>query len=241
MNSTDASPPTRPRWRPTLALLLSCNGGFVDTAGFLALQGLFTAHVTGNFVTFGAAAVLGTSGAVAKLLALPMFSVVVLGTRFLSQSLPARGLPVTRTILTLMLVLLIGGSGLAVGLGPFADGDSWQAIVTGMTLVAAMAIQNAFHRIHLSSSPPSTLMTGTTTQIMIDVADLLRGGESKEIAVARSRLLRFSASVTAFALGCAAAALTFSFYGVWCFTIPPLLGVWVLLESIDAPDPTAPS
>jgi len=60
-------------FRMTLPLLLSLNAGFVDTAGFLALQGLFTAHVTGNFVTLGAALVLGTSGAVAKLLALPVF------------------------------------------------------------------------------------------------------------------------------------------------------------------------
>ena len=43
-----------------LPLLLSLNAGFVDTAGFLALQGLFTAHVTGNFVTLGASLVLGT-------------------------------------------------------------------------------------------------------------------------------------------------------------------------------------
>ncbi len=42
--------------RPTLPVLLSIIGGHVDTAGFLALQGLSTAHVTGNFVTFGAAA-----------------------------------------------------------------------------------------------------------------------------------------------------------------------------------------
>lgn len=34
-----------------LATQLSFNGGFVDTAGFPGLQGLFTAHVTGNFVT----------------------------------------------------------------------------------------------------------------------------------------------------------------------------------------------
>jgi hypothetical protein len=39
------------------AALLSFNGGFVDTAGFLGLQGLFVAHVTGNFVTLGAALV----------------------------------------------------------------------------------------------------------------------------------------------------------------------------------------
>src|SRR6202051_5044629 len=74
-------------FRVTLPLLLSLNAGFVDTAGFLALQGLFTAHVTGNFVTLGAALVLGTSGAVAKLLALPVFCIVVIATRLLSSAL----------------------------------------------------------------------------------------------------------------------------------------------------------
>ena len=52
--------------KPSLQVLLSVNGGYVDTAGFLALHGLFTTHVTGNFVTLGAALVQGTSGAVAK-------------------------------------------------------------------------------------------------------------------------------------------------------------------------------
>jgi uncharacterized membrane protein YoaK (UPF0700 family) len=39
--------------KPSLPVLLSANGGYVDTAGFLALHGLFTTHVTGNFVTLG--------------------------------------------------------------------------------------------------------------------------------------------------------------------------------------------
>ena len=48
--------------RPSVPTLWSFNGGYVDTAGFLALHGLFTSHVTGNFVTFGAAIAQGTSG-----------------------------------------------------------------------------------------------------------------------------------------------------------------------------------
>lgn len=69
-----------------LPILPSFNAGYVDTAGFLALQGLFTAHVTGNFVTFGASMALGTSGALAKLLALPVFCTAAILVR-----LPASG------------------------------------------------------------------------------------------------------------------------------------------------------
>jgi len=48
--------------RNALPVLLSVNAGYVDTAGFLALHGLFTAHVTGNFVTLGAALVMPLAG-----------------------------------------------------------------------------------------------------------------------------------------------------------------------------------
>jgi uncharacterized membrane protein YoaK (UPF0700 family) len=58
-------------------MAIEFNAGFVDTAGFLGLQGLFTAHVTGNFVTLGAALVFGTQGIIAKLIALPEFLIVI--------------------------------------------------------------------------------------------------------------------------------------------------------------------
>jgi hypothetical protein len=89
-----------------IPVLLSIVAGYVDTAGFLALQGLFTAHVTGNFVTLGAAFVFGTSGVVAKLLALPVFCSVILATRLFAPALPKIGLPVLPTMLSLQVVLL---------------------------------------------------------------------------------------------------------------------------------------
>jgi uncharacterized membrane protein YoaK (UPF0700 family) len=206
--------------------MLSANGGYVDTAGFLALHGLFTTHVTGNFVTLGAALVLGTSGAVAKLLALPMFCIVVIATRLLSSVLAARnlgeGVAVLRALVGIKVALLSLGAGLAIGLGPFASGDGWAALLTGMTLVAAMAIQNAIHRIHMGAAPPTTIMTGNTTQIMIDLADLMRGVPAD--ARTRERLSRMSASVAAFAAGCAAAALIYAKQDVWCFLLPPIVG-----------------
>lgn len=217
--------------KPTLPAILSFNAGYVDTAGFLALQGLFTAHVTGNFVTFGAAVTLGTTGAVAKLLALPVFCLVVIGTRYLAYGLDHAGLQPLRAMLVLKTVLLAAGAALAIRLGPFPDGDAWPAIVTGMVLVAAMAIQNAVHRIHLASAPPTTLMTGTTTQIMIDLADLAHGMAPEAAGAVRSRLARMSAAVVAFALGCGAAALAFVLVGEWCFAVPPAVALASTLAS----------
>jgi uncharacterized membrane protein YoaK (UPF0700 family) len=214
--------------KATLPTLLSFNGGYVDTAGYLALQGLFTAHVTGNFVTLAAALIHGTSGVIAKLLALPVFCVVILLTRLVSFNLPRRGLPVLETMLTLKLLLLAAGAALAIWHGPFADGDSSSAIATGMILVAAMAIQNAVHRIHLPSMPPTTLMTGTTTQMMIDVADLMHGLPAGETAT-RVRLGRMGIAVASFATGAAAAALLLAEVGSWCFLVPPCVALWTRL------------
>jgi uncharacterized membrane protein YoaK (UPF0700 family) len=209
-------------------LLLSLNAGYVDTAGFLALQGLFTAHVTGNFVTLGASIALGTSGAVAKLLALPVFCVVVIATRLVGALLSRRRRAALETLLAIKVLLLIAGVALAIRLGPFHDGDSWRALLTGMTLVAAMAVQNAVHRIHLGSVPPSTLMTGTTTQIMIDLADLIHADPATQ-SRSPSKLGLMSLNVLLFALGCGAAALLFLKFGVWCFLWPPVLGALALV------------
>jgi uncharacterized membrane protein YoaK (UPF0700 family) len=220
----------------SLPTLLSFNGGYVDTAGFLALQGLFTAHVTGNFVTFGASVALGTSGAVAKLLALPTFCVVIIIVRLLAHVLSRHNLPVVRALLSLKFLLLAVAAVLAIRLGPFVDGNSRQAILTGMILVSAMAIQNAVHRVHFASAPPSTLMTGTTTQIMIDIADLLLGVPAEAKAAWQLRIRRMTVAVVAFALGCGAAAVLFVLVGMSCFLLPPLLALAGLLFYAQEPN-----
>ncbi|CAL78817.1 conserved hypothetical protein; putative membrane protein [Bradyrhizobium sp. ORS 278] len=217
-------------------LLLSVNAGYVDTAGFLALQGLFTAHVTGNFVTFGAALALGTSGAIAKLLALPVFCVVVIATRLTGTLLSRRWSRVFEILITVKLLLLILGAALAIHFGPFHNGDSHEAILTGMVLVAAMAIQNAVHRIHLPTAPPSTLMTGTTTQVMIDIADKIYVGDKGQTPPP-GRLVQMAINVAAFALGCGAAALLFVRLGSWCFVIPPIVAALTLVARMAGPQP----
>jgi uncharacterized membrane protein YoaK (UPF0700 family) len=217
-----------PDAKATIPLLLSLNAGYVDTAGFLALQGLFTAHVTGNFVTLGASLALGTSGAISKLLALPAFCAVVIATRLLNTWLSECHRPALETLIALQVLLLIVGAALAIWFGPFHDTDGWRAILTGMVLVGAMAIQNAFHRVHLGNAPPTTIMTGTTTQVMIDLADRIHGPKGIE---GRSipRLVQMSKTILLFAVGCGAAALLFRIVGVKCLVVPPILGTLQLI------------
>jgi uncharacterized membrane protein YoaK (UPF0700 family) len=104
-----------------------------------------------------------------------------------------------------------------------------------MVRVAAMAIQNAVHRIYLGSAPRSTLMTGTTTQIMIDVADVMvRGHSASQASVPTNQL-----NVLMFAIGCGAAALLFMRFEMWCFILPPIAGVAVLAIRFAEPDAAA--
>jgi uncharacterized membrane protein YoaK (UPF0700 family) len=217
-----------------LPTLLSFNAGYVDTAGFLAMHGLFTAHVTGNFVTFGAALAEGTSGALVKLAALPVFCCVVILARCLGLCLVERGKGAFVIMLGLKCALLLGGAVLAVLWGPFPIGDSWELFVTGMLFVSAMAIQNGAHRVHLSSAPPTTLMTGTTTQIMLDIGQLLYGTSAESRPAVLARIAKFVPAVLAFGGGCLAAAGLFTLFGMWCFMLAPLVGlgaIWLQASS----------
>ena len=193
--------------RLDLPALLSFNGGFVDTAGFLGLQGLFTAHVTGNFVTLAAALVLGTHGAIAKLLALPEFVLVVALARIGGTALRAAGLPALPVLLAVKVCFLLAFFVLAVALGPFPDSDAPPALLTGFAGVAGMAIQNAVQRVHFASIPPTTLMTGNTTQAVLDAVDLIRGVEPDNAPAVRARFPRTLRGIIWFAGGCAVAAL----------------------------------
>jgi uncharacterized membrane protein YoaK (UPF0700 family) len=207
-----------------LAALLSFNGGFVDTAGFLGLQGLFTAHVTGNFVTLAATLVLGTHGAIAKLLALPEFVLVVALARVGGAALRAAGLPALPILLTVKVCFLLAFFVLAVALGPFPDSDAPPALLTGFAGIAGMAIQNAVQRVHFPSLPPTTLMTGNTTQAVLDAVDLIRGVESENPQTERARFARMLRGIIWFAAGCAAAAVLYYWIGFWCLALPVAVG-----------------
>lgn len=208
-----------------LSPILAFNAGYVDTLGFLALHGLFTAHVTGNFVTIGASFVTGASGIATKLLALPTFCMTVIFCRLLGRLLTKRDLLDLRLLVGLQVGLLCAAAGTAILQLPFVDADQSGAMLTGLLLVAAMAIQNAVHRTHMAAEVPSTLMTGTTTQLLIDTVDLAFANDP----IARSdqwrRLKRLGTGLGMFVLGCSVAALGFLTAPRIAFFVPPIIAM----------------
>lgn len=129
--------------KPTVPLLLSVNGGHVDTAGYLALQGLFTAHVTGNFVTLGAALVQGTSGAVAKLLALPMFCAVVIATRLFSSRLPDARIVIQARLARMSMSVGAFAAGCAAAALSYAFHGTWCFVVPPILAICALCLPDA--------------------------------------------------------------------------------------------------
>ena len=208
-----------------VAALLSFNGGFVDTAGFLGLAGPFTAHVTGNFVTLGAALVHGSHGIVGKILALPEFILVIALARLAGIALRAHSLPAMQILLGVKVALLLAFFVLAVRFGPFPDANTPMALLTGFAGVGAMAMQNAVQRVHMASLPPSTMMTGSTVQVTLDAVDLLTGAKPEQRIQVRTRFSHLALAICFFAFGCAVAAVMYVYVGFWCLALSVAVGL----------------
>jgi uncharacterized membrane protein YoaK (UPF0700 family) len=80
--SVDSSLGTR-----LLPTLLSMTAGSVDVSSFLGLDGLFTAHITGNLVILAAHLVSGDPAQLGPMLSVPVFMVVLALTELIAAGL----------------------------------------------------------------------------------------------------------------------------------------------------------
>src|SRR5215470_5968498 len=133
-----------------LPTVLSVIAGSVDVISFLGLDGLFTAHITGNLVILAAHVVSGGEAPLAVMLSVPVFMIVLGMTRLLVGGLEATGVASLRPLLLLQFLFLSGFLVLCVAAGPSLDPNAVVAIVAGMLGVAGMAVQNALSQISLT-------------------------------------------------------------------------------------------
>jgi uncharacterized membrane protein YoaK (UPF0700 family) len=89
-----------------------------------------------------------------------------------------------------------------------------------------MAIQNAVQRVHSASIPPTTLMTGNTTQAALDAVDLICGVKPDNAPALRARFARTLRGIIWFPTGCAVAALLYYWIGFGNLALPVAVGAW---------------
>jgi uncharacterized membrane protein YoaK (UPF0700 family) len=207
-----------------LPLVLSTTAGAVDVIGFLALCELFTAHITGNIVVVAAHYVTHDSNQIEKLLAVPVFIVVLGVVALAAGEIEKSGYSARRVLLILHALLLAACLGLAIGFGPFADADRPRALLVGMLAVAAMATQNALVRLTLPGTPSTAVMTTNITQLTVDLATLAwRRVQPSELVKARRRARVTLLCVVGFVAGCAAGAVLEVGCGLWALALPVVL------------------
>ncbi|MFO6448372.1 DUF1275 family protein [Erythrobacter sp. NE805] len=205
----------------SLATLLAFLSGFVDTAAFIHMHGLFVAHVTGNFVLLGATLAGGGSlGAEApealQLAALPIFFLGAMLTGAIAPRLSAaRSLPAVLWSAVLLMLGVAGASAWA-GAGPW---DAASAVV----LILAMGMLNAAHRLNPAMGPPFALMTGNVAQLAIRAAQLLHFAPPPAETAASGPEGKMLRAVLGFAAGCAAGAAAQVWLGLAAVGIPALL------------------
>lgn len=134
-------------------------------------------------------------------------------------------------------MLLLAFFLLAVTLGPFPNSNSPAALLTGFAGIAGMAIQNAVQRVHFTHIPPTTLMTGNTTQAVLDAVDLARGAPLQDAPAVRARFKRLALGIAWFAAGCAVAAFLYDWYGLWCLAVPVTVGAATAILRDDSGAP----
>jgi uncharacterized membrane protein YoaK (UPF0700 family) len=203
-----------------LPFVLSVIAGSTDTIGFLGLNGLFTAHITGNIVVLAAQVVAGNPTIISYILSVPVFMLVLLLTRLLAGGLERSGRSTLAPLLLLQLIVLVAFLVLCVTAGPWRDADAILAIIAGMFGVAAMAVQNALVQISMKKSPTTAVMTTNVTHFMLDLGETLVAGDAGKIAAARDRAMRTLPVIVGFTIGCGLGAAGEAIAGFWSLALP---------------------
>lgn len=213
--------------------ILSWVAGFVDTASFIVLFALFTAHVTGNIALAGASAASDEKDTITHLMMIPIFMVAVAVTSVVARFCRYKNWPVLPVLLTAETIGIGVFLLVAATLSPTLMLDVQEDIIfpIGAAGVVAMGIQNALMKEAITSFTgyfPTTVMTGNTTQLTLDLVLLVIAPvfpiankvPSVETQEALARIGRVAPIIAGFFLGAGAAAYTVNAMEFNCLIFP---------------------
>jgi uncharacterized membrane protein YoaK (UPF0700 family) len=204
----------------SLLILLSVIAGSTDTIGFLELDGLFTAHITGNLVVLAAHLFEGGDTQTAKMLSVPVFVLTINLAVALAAGLKKVGCRPLCPLLLLELALLLAFLLLTVATDPRINSNATSAVVAGMLGVSAMAIQNVLVQISFKGAPSTAVMTTNVTRMAIDIGDMLLGRNATDRSEARKRVMRALPVIVGFVVGCGLGVACEVALGLWSLALP---------------------
>jgi uncharacterized membrane protein YoaK (UPF0700 family) len=210
------------KWSMNDDNVLSAIAGYVDTLSFVSLFGLFTAHVTGNFVLIGGGVAGYGQGVFLKLMAFPAFIAgVVLSSLVIRARNPETPMHGASMLYAMQAALLLAFCIAGVDLGRQFSADSGSVVVCGMIGACAMGVQNAHSRLIARPGVPNTVMTGNVTQVILDLLDFFSPRVSADAKLAsRARVAKMLPAIVAFGLGAIAGALAYRTVGFLALLLP---------------------
>jgi uncharacterized membrane protein YoaK (UPF0700 family) len=215
-----------------LPFVLSLIAGSVDVIGFLGLDGLFTAHITGNLVVLAAHIVAGSDASASLVISVPVFVVALSATRLLAARIELSGVAPLIPLLFLQFVFICGFLFIAGAADPRVNANTPGMIVAAMFGVSAMAVQNGLLRIALPGAPSTAVLTTNITLLTMDLWDILLG--QRDAGKARDRSKRTSPAVAGFLLGCALGAWCEAAIGVRALVLPASFALLALALGVFA-------
>jgi uncharacterized membrane protein YoaK (UPF0700 family) len=202
--------------------ILALIAGYVDTLGFVALFGLFTAHVTGNFVLIGAEVAGVGQGALLKLLAFPAFIAGIASSsvlfKFLERDHSAHA---ASALYVFQAVLLVSFLATGLAAAPITDSTASMVLLCGVLGATAMGVQNARGKLLRTPGLPNTVMTGNVTQVVLDVVELIhRGTQGAQGPQVMQRLRSTLAAMCGFAVGAICGAVMYVRFSFAAIALP---------------------
>lgn len=204
-------------------LCLTAIAGFIDTLTFILVGGLFAAHVTGNFVVFGASLAndFGDQDYL-KLAAFPIFVIsVMIGAALFNVTRTHRlgGLSIMLFLQSVVVSLVAASSYFAPNLIAVS--------ALALALVFTMGTQNSLHR--YIPGPMTTVMTGTVMNWAASICEKIFHFSKPELKNTHNKPMG-GWMIFAFALGCAAAGILVPLLGFAACVLPAalLLGLSLL-------------
>jgi uncharacterized membrane protein YoaK (UPF0700 family) len=239
-----------------IVLILSFVGGFVDSAGYIKLFGLFTSSITGNLVVACAALFKDTDGVFSRVFVTLLFAVGAFITTIMSLRLRnvhrMNQWYIGITLISAEILALILATAVAMYIEStperFPVLDSWQCILVGSVLALSMGIHSATALEMIKNCPSTNVMTANIVKTSMTAANavflcsiargtccrtgcsLEDGDENAKVREVRVSMTDILLVVFLFILGAAAGAALTVYISFWCLFVPVSLLMVIALS-----------